>query len=138
MQFKIIPVSRRPPWPLWAVGIVLIWTGLGACAVWLSHYYSRPVQLCLIRNLTGVPCPTCGFTRGTLLLLKGHILQAWLYNPLLFSVIGIYGLLVAFRIICARGISVHLTKQERAIAWVTAVVLAAANWAYVIFREICN
>jgi hypothetical protein len=117
------------------VWIVLIWAGLGAGVVWLSSYYTHPVQLCLIRNLTGVPCPTCGLTRGTLLLLKGHILQAWLYNPLLFSVIGIFFLLVAFRTICARGISVHLTKRERSIAWLPAVVLVAANWAYVIFRE---
>jgi len=132
----MVAVSRRPPWPAWAVWIVLAWTGLGAAVLWLSSYYSSSVQLCLIKNLTGYPGPTCGFTRGALLFLKGNILQSWLYNPLLFSAIGIYCLLVAVRIIFARGISVHLTRQERGMFWAAAVVLFFSNWAYVIFREI--
>lgn len=135
MKVSIVDVSRRPPWPSWAIWIVLVWSGLGSGAVWLSFHYSRDVQLCLIRNLTGIPCPTCGFTRGMLSLLNGQIFYAWLYNPLLFSIFGVFFVLVACRIIFARSIRISLTKSERYAAWAVAAVLVISNWTYVFFRE---
>lgn len=136
MKFEIISVPRRPPWPLWALGIVLFWAGLGIAAVYLSHYYNHPVQLCLLRNLTGVPCPTCGFTRGTLALFEGHFIRAWLYNPLLFSLLGIYGFFLAFRIFFTRSVRFRLDPPERSLAWILAAALILANWAYVISYDI--
>lgn len=38
--------------------------------------------LCLFKNVTGVPCPACGSTRATILLLHGDIKGAVLLNPL--------------------------------------------------------
>ena len=36
---------------------------------------------CLIKELTGLPCPTCGMTRAYKSLLRGEILMAFIYNP---------------------------------------------------------
>lgn len=129
----MVHVSRCPPWPFWAVLLVFVWLGLGASVIWLSDYLNRPVRLCLIKRLTGYACPTCGFTRGALSLLHGHIIRAWLYNPLLFSVLGLFFAATAVRIFFARGIKINLTKQERIFAWILVIVLFFANWAYVIF-----
>jgi hypothetical protein len=136
MKVEIVRVPRRPPWPLWALLIVLFWSCLGVAAVWMSSYFNYPVQLCLIKNLTGVPCPTCGFTRGVLCLLDGHISQAWLYNPLLFSALGVFFILTASRIAFAGSIRIGLTKPERVHAWTAAIALFVSNWAWVIFRDI--
>jgi len=133
MKIEMIHVSRRPPWPLWAVLIVLVWSALGSALVWLSAYFHRPVQLCLVKRLTGVPCPTCGFTRGALSLLGGHIAQAWLYNPLLYTVLALFSAVIAVRIIWGRRVSISLTSKERKAAWLVAGMLFFANWAYVIF-----
>lgn len=133
MNIELIHVARRPPWPLWAVLVVFVWLNLGATAIFLSAYLNRPVQLCLIKRLTGYPCPTCGFTRGALSLLHGHIVQAWLYNPLLFLVLGLFVAVTAIRVFFARGIKVSLTKNERLFAWLLVILLFFANWAYVIF-----
>jgi len=133
MKIEMIHVSRRPPWPLWAVLIVLVWSALGSALVWLSAYFHRPVQLCLVKRLTGVPCPTCGFTRGALSLLGGHIAQAWLYNPLLYTVLALFSAVIAVRIIWGRSVSISLTSKERKAAWLVAGMLFFANWAYVIF-----
>jgi len=133
MKIEMVHVTRRPPWPLWAVLLVFVWLGLGATAVWLSVYLDRPVQLCLIKHMTGYACPTCGFTRGALSLLGGHVIRAWLYNPLLFSTIGLFFAVTAIRIFFARTIKISLTKQERLFAWILVIVLFFANWAYVIF-----
>ena len=132
MKIEIIHVTRRPPWPLWAVLLVLIWLGSGAMLVWLSIHFDRDIQLCLIKRLTGFACPTCGFTRGALSLLHGHIIQAWLYNPLLYTFLAIFFGITAIRIIFARGIRISLTKTERLFAWITVIVLFFANWAYVL------
>jgi len=133
MNIELIHVARRPPWPLWAVLVVFVWLSLGATAIFLSAYLNRPVQLCLIKRLTGYPCPTCGFTRGALSLLHGHIVRAWLYNPLLFLVLGLFVAVTAIRVFFARGIKVSLTKNERLFAWLLVILLFFANWAYVIF-----
>ncbi|HUT46712.1 MAG TPA: DUF2752 domain-containing protein [Sedimentisphaerales bacterium] len=133
MKIEIVHISRRPPWPLWAVLIVLIWSICGVALVWLSAHFHRPVQLCLVKHLTGVPCPTCGFTRGALSLLHGHPAQAWFYNPLLYSVLALFSAAIAVRIIWARRLRISLTSTERSAAWVVAGALFFANWAYIIF-----
>jgi len=133
MKVEIVHTTGRPPWPLWAVMIVLAWSVLGIALVWLSAHFHQPVQLCLIKRLTGVPCPTCGFTRGAIALLNGNVVQAWLFNPLLYLVLGLFFAAVVIRIIWARGIRISLTGKERLAAWVLAGTLFFANWAYVIF-----
>jgi len=133
MKIKVVQVCRRPPWPLWAVLIVLGWMGLGAAAVLLIAHLDRPVVLCLIKRCTGIPCPTCGFTRGLLSLLNGNITQAWSYNPLLFSVLILFFTAATARIILARSLRVYLTNTERKIVWILSFILLFANWVYVIF-----
>jgi len=133
MKIDVVQVCRRPQWPLWAVLIVLVWMGLGVAAVLLSAHLNRPVELCLIKRATGLPCPTCGFTRGVLSLLSGRPGPAWLYNPLLFSVLGLFIAVTGIRILFARSLRIRLTGPERAVAWLLAAVLFAVNWVYIIF-----
>lgn len=133
MKIEVVQVCRRPPWPLWAVLIVLVWMGLGAAAVLLMAHLDMPAELCLIKRFTGIACPTCGFTRGVFSLLHGNITQAWLYNPLLFSVLILFFTAAAVRIILGRSVRVYLTDTERQIAWILSFALLFVNWAYVIF-----
>ena len=41
---------------------------------------------CVIRLLTGIPCPGCGLSRAYLALLHGHVVEAFYYHPLFFVV----------------------------------------------------
>jgi hypothetical protein len=109
-----------------------LWLALGGADLLLSAATGRPAPLCLLKFLTGCPCPTCGFTRGTLAVLQGHPIQGWLYNPLLFSALGLLGVVLALRLLLGRSLQVHLTRRERTVAWLTAVALLIANWLYVI------
>ena len=129
----MVHVSRRPPWPLWAVLLVFVWLSFHAGILLLSSHLNRPIQLCLFKRLTGFACPSCGSTRGMLSLLHGHIIRAWLYNPLLFSIFAVFFAATAVRVIFARGVRIRLTKQERIFVWIIAIVLFFTNWAYVIF-----
>jgi len=38
--------------------------------------------LCIFKNLTGIPCPGCGLTRGTLAIFEGNFSEAFSYNIL--------------------------------------------------------
>ncbi len=39
------------------------------------------VGVCIIKNVTGYPCPSCGTTRAVMLLLNGKITDSLLLNP---------------------------------------------------------
>ena len=132
MKIDIVKVPRCPPWPLWAVILVLIWLALGCAAVGIEKYLGEPAQLCLFKRLTHIPCPTCGFTRGGLLLLNVHLGQAWRCNPLLFFMLFFVFGITVFRIIFAKTVRVSLTKRERLFAWLFAITLFVINWIYVI------
>ena len=132
MRLKIIEVPRRPPWPWWAVALVLVWAGLGAAAIGLSQLAHRQVHLCLFKRLTGVPCPTCGATRALMLLSAGRIAAAWQMNPGLLSVMFLLLLALLARLCLGRAVKVRLGRVERRAAWAIAIALFALNWAYVI------
>ncbi|NBU82151.1 MAG: DUF2752 domain-containing protein [Flavobacteriaceae bacterium] len=42
---------------------------------------SQAFRVCIIKNVTSYPCPSCGTTRAVTLLLKGRILASLLLNP---------------------------------------------------------
>ena len=132
MKIEFANTSRRPAWPTWAVVLVLAWLALAGITFWLNAYLGQSVQLCVFKELTGFPCPTCGLTRGTLCLLHGQLGSAWLRNPFLFSLIGLFALATMVRLFFARGVRIQLARTERrmALALVTAAFLA--NWLYVI------
>ena len=132
MKIELVHVSRRPAWPLWAAVLVLGWLTLGSLAIWLADYRGRDIELCTFKRISGVACPTCGFTRGALHFVHGHVIRAWLCNPFLFSVLGLFFAVTGFRLFFARRLKVHLARTERMIAFVLVVALFLLNWAYVI------
>jgi len=42
---------------------------------------SQTFRVCIIKNVTGYPCPSCGTTRAVTLLLEGKIIESFLLNP---------------------------------------------------------
>jgi len=46
-----------------------------------SFYSESSYSGCLIKTVTGMPCPSCGSTRSVGSLLQGHIIEALYWNP---------------------------------------------------------
>ena len=132
MKIEWVRVARRPDWPWWSVLLPVLWFALGAANVFLGAAVGRPVRLCLFKRFTGCPCPTCGFTRGLLAFLHGHPIQAWLYNPLLFSFLAVLVAVISVRMLSGRNLRLHLTRPERTAAWIVLSLIFVANWLYVI------
>lgn len=43
---------------------------------------NKTFNVCLIKHLTNIPCPSCGSTRSVISLVKGNFVQAFKINPL--------------------------------------------------------
>jgi len=43
---------------------------------------NKSVQLCLIKRVTNIPCPSCGSTRSVISLTKGDFIRALNFNPI--------------------------------------------------------
>jgi len=63
---------------------------LGWNVVEQSAHSSVPV-VCLFKEVTGIPCPSCGTTRSLIELMRGNVKEAFLINP--------FGLVMAFAIL---------------------------------------
>jgi hypothetical protein len=56
-----------------------------AFTLFILHYFTGTVCLSII--VFGIPCPACGITRASFLLLTGHFYESFHMHPLLFLVI---------------------------------------------------
>jgi hypothetical protein len=43
---------------------------------------TKPIEVCLIKHLTTIPCPSCGSTRSVIALTKGNFIEAISINPI--------------------------------------------------------
>lgn len=136
MKVRFQRVSRLPPWPLWAVAIVSLWSlGVGFLA-WRSHTTGVAVTTCLFRRLTGYPCPACGGTRGVLNLLTGDPAAAWALNPLLFTALATWAAVLVLRAVFARRVAISDISRPHRRLWLWAGIAAVlANWLYVLYYQ---
>ncbi|HAU37901.1 MAG TPA: hypothetical protein DCX07_09325 [Phycisphaerales bacterium] len=132
MRPRLVRVRRLPRVPLWAVALLAIWGTMVLAATVLSARTGRPVTLCPLKLLTGLPCPACGTTRGLLALANGDWAGPWRHNPLAFALLAGAAGLLAFRLVAGRTIRLDLSARQRIAAIVLSAALLAANWAYVI------
>ncbi len=71
--------------------------GLGFAAYILSfELFFHDRSSCIIKNITGLPCPTCGMTRAYKYFLQGEFKDAFYYHPLFLLVIPV-AVIIFFR-----------------------------------------
>ena len=94
----------------------------------------------MLREWTGIPCPTCGTTRLLEALLFGDILGALAWNPLVFLFLAA---VAAWAVLSATGFALGLptfrpvlSPGERLAAGVLAVAGLIGGWAWVVWRSL--
>ena len=118
-----------------AIGVLLLLT---ARFVPLARL---PFWGCLLRKTTGIPCLSCGMTRSFDWFMHGRLLDSLRVNPLgfvlaLLSVVGFGYLLL--RPLRLPRLEVELSDRQSRWARFGALALIAANWAYLIARELSH
>lgn len=127
--------GRFPDIPFFAVALTATWAALAAAATILVRVRDLPpVTLCWWKNLSGIPCPTCGGTRAVLAIIDGRPFEAIRYNPLLVAALCTAAAWFLIRLVSGRSLSIELARARRGILWILVAGLCAANWAYLIAR----
>jgi hypothetical protein len=139
-----------PPWP--AGARALAWrpsstaerlglTGLAAAgASFVYPALSRATGLqapCLLRLLTGIPCPFCGMTTAATSLAAGDPAAALVANPFVLVLVAFTAFMAG--LIAARALGLAQpprpwTPTQRRAAWWLGLLLAAASWAFQLHR----
>ncbi|TAH44384.1 MAG: DUF2752 domain-containing protein [Bacteroidetes bacterium] len=119
--------------------------------VWIFFNYSDATHLtnegagiCLIKNVTNIPCPSCGSTRSVISILQGNILASLYYNPLgiiLIAFLGISPFWIMLDIFSKRSslfrfyknFEIQLTRFRLA---APAILFIIAIWAWNIYKNI--
>lgn len=120
----------------------LLWGSVLASSAMIGGawiYLNLPRPVCLLKDITGIPCPTCGMTRSAQGFMAGDLSAAFGWNPLVFLAVP---LLMIFCIYAAITVCFRLprlrvtgvTRGEAMALRVGVVVLIAANWAYLIWH----
>jgi len=119
----------------------IIYGGIALLAICVGRFLPvlAFVPSCVFRDLTGVPCPTCGATRSVVHLARGDFFASFSMNPLI-SLCIVVSVLVFFYslitlIVGVPRIGVTLSDQEKNIVRYGTVALALANWCYLILSR---
>ncbi len=113
------------------IGLALVWLVFVTLFEWLGP---ADATLCMFRNVTGWPCPTCGTTRAALAVIDGRPFDAVAHNPLvtLGATACIVWLVFSHG---RRRPQRRVDRRWRAALWTIAGVLVVANWGYLIVRQ---
>lgn len=102
------------------------------------------VTVCLIKQVSGLPCPSCGSTRAILLLLKGDITASIQTNPLgifVFAALNLFAFLILYELSSRKpvALSFGLRCKQLLRQPVYSIPLAlgmAANWVWNIVKAL--
>ena len=106
-----------------------------------AHFVVRwnlPMPQCLLRKLTGLPCPTCGCTRSLLAWSQLDPVEAFRFNPLFSTLlVGVFVWLLAWGFERVSGRLFLGPWRARATRWPwgkVLIVLAVVNWVYLCLK----
>lgn len=84
---------------------------------------------CALREMTGIPCPTCGTTRSLSALASGDLATAATSNPLALIVVALAS---TWTVLAIARRKLELTPRDRRrLVWLVAG-LTAANWLWLL------
>ncbi len=124
--------------------ILLLLAGYAWTAYALLHDQGPSIQVCVVKQLSGVPCPSCGSTRSVVSLLNGDLLQGLYLNPLglvLLAAMMLIPVLLLVDLFNKRLTLYHLYLKSirlisnKRVAWML-VLLVLLNWIWNIQKEI--
>jgi hypothetical protein len=132
MRIRFIKIKRIPHIPIWAVLVAIGWLALFSVGIILHYQSGSTLALCTLKNIAGIPCPTCGLMRSAQSVWRGDIAAAFLYNPFFFCAGVIAFIIGVTRFIFGRGLKIEATNKEKIFAGAIVLILILANWVYLI------
>ena len=126
--------------------LILFLAIAGYSWVFLNHYLlssnKHLINVCLFRNITGIPCPSCGTTHSVLSITKGDFRTAIQENLLGFPVtlmMLVFPVWILIDLILKKEgfyrffLWTEILLRKKWIAW-SGVILILANWGWNIIK----
>ena len=123
---------------------ILITLGYAYLAYGLFYSHSHGgITVCPIKNITGMPCPSCGTTRAVMALLQGHFSEAAYINPLGYlatAALAVLPIWLIYDLILKKDTFItSYKKAENYIKGSTIIIAVAAllmlsNWIWNIYK----
>lgn len=116
--------------PMWLIATALWLLGVGAFT-WLNLRLGTEHTICLLKNLTNIPCPGCGGTRAVLALAGGRIFEALSFNPL-STLLLLFSPFLLFAWHHNRKLPPANRWHPGRVFWFITLALVLANWCFVL------
>ena len=135
---KIVLVPRQKE----HLSLGLVYGGIGIFALAGLRLFSQVTALfphCPFHRLTGIPCPTCGATRCSILLSQFRVWDAFLINPLFVTAcLGIAGWAVSALalLVMQRRIRFDFAHEVKPILRILVMCCIVLNWAYLVLVDV--
>lgn len=103
---------------------------------------SNGIHFCIIKSLTGIPCPSCGSTRSVIEFFHGNFINALYINPLGYLIVLLMVSLpvwISFDLITDKSSfysfykKVEIFISKRIVAFLL-IILILANWYWNIYK----
>lgn len=109
-------IKQLPQSIKYAIAIAIGYTTLLLMDLQQNHEHNNTI--CIIKNLTNIPCPGCGLGRATLAFFNGNFIQSFHYHILgipLTTFIAVS--FVALLIDAIKGTNRFMEKIDQLITW---------------------
>ena len=101
-------------------------------------------RACIIKSVTGYPCPSCGTTRAVLLLLKGKFIDSILLNPFgipVAVIMTVFPFWILIDIIFKKDSFFRWYKKTEEIIrkpWIAVILISLVllNWIWNIYKHL--
>jgi hypothetical protein len=91
---------------------------------------------CVLKGITGLPCPSCGSTRSIVHLAHGNVIASVAMNPLMSLLLigAVLFFLYSFGtlVLGMRRVHIKLLENEKKMVRTISVVVLLVNWLYLI------
>ena len=113
--------------------------GAALVVLWVAAGHEElPRVICPFRQITGIPCFTCGGTRAILALSRGDVQAAFIWNPLVAvgAIVALVWLAYAAVVTVLRAprLRVRLGERDRVLFRAAAWTAIASNWVFLILQ----
>ena len=109
---------------------------------YLQPYNKNSTSTCIIKNVTGIPCPSCGSTRAVVSIIKGNLSESLYWNPIglvLSIILVVTPFWIAHDVIRKRDSLLKFYRRSEIFIrkWyiaIPAILLIIANWIWNIYK----
>jgi hypothetical protein len=129
---------------LYSLLLIACFAGCGYLYYKIDNLPNETLRVCIIKNVTGYPCPSCGATRAVSFLLNGNIIESIAINPfgiLIAIIMTVFPVWVLTDVILKKDSfykaykKTEITIKKPWLAFVL-ILLVLLNWIWNIYKNV--